>query len=360
VTDEPDRVPLLQRGTESLLRDFRAKVREKYGTTDQYVGFEFERMARYLLDEGDVGAARDAVDDLREALSAETREKKRFTGDDSDETRNVTFRVHEQIRARLLAFADADDRLTYRGAVDMVLSSYVTATPEERIRQDVETATEAVEDLTAEDETDDRDTTQRIIDRLTPNESEPLLAFRLSKFVEAADAEGIGTREYALSQYLPRVLDRTDLVPTNMPGNLLFISTEQAGAPDHGEVDPRLLPYAAMDDADKRRALKVTALEKAADKRSGRATVTVEKGRDVLGGKPQTRTVRTAYQELDEMDGFDYTEFRGPDRLRADIGAAQYAIGKHETALRIVGVDDPAPEPPTESGGEAAADGGGK
>lgn len=360
VTDDPARVQIAQRATDTLLADFKEKVREKYGQTRHYAGFEFERMARYLLDMDDLGEVRAAVDDLRDVLSAETREKKRFSGDASARTTTVTFRIHERVRARLLAFADDDDHLTYRGAVDMVLSSYVSATPEERVRADVTAATDALDEFEDEDDAeDDRDTTQRIIDRLSPADN-CLHAFRLSEFVEAADAEGIGTREYALSRYLPRVLDRGGLVPIRNGADPLFMSTTQASTPDHEEIDPRLLPYEAMDDADKRLALKITALEKAADGRNGRATLSVEKGRDILGGKPQTRTVRTAYQEIGETDGFDYTELRGPDRLVADVGDAQYGIHTHETALRIVGLDDPGSDPSAGTHGQAAADGGGK
>lgn len=191
-------------------------------------------------------------------------------------------------------------------------------------------------------------TTEQIADRLDDQ-------FRLEDFLEAAEAAGVGTKKYALQQYLPKVLDELDVYPH--PGDTdLFVPTESATIPE--TPDPATLPYQAMDDQDKRTVLKTAALRKVGNTSTGMAKFTANDAVDALGGRPRHSTVRPLLQDIaHDSEGFVYDA--NVPGLRVNQDDAVQADYDNETALTIVGwldEDDPEPESTADSTDEWITD----
>ena len=137
--------------------------------------------------------------------------------------------------------------------------------------------------------------------------------FRLSEFVEAAEAVGVTTRKYAIENYLLDILDWTETVPyPNNPRR--FIPKTAVDAPEN--PNPANLPYYAMNDEEMRVAIQVAGVRKAWSN-GGRARFPVEEGVDILSGEgsPRHKTVRSAMREAATFDGFRFDNGDNPGLL---------------------------------------------
>ncbi len=143
-------------------------------------------------------------------------------------------------------------------------------------------------------------------------------SFRLSEFLSAAETVGLTTKKYAIGEFLPDVLDRTETVAH--PGNPeVFIPQTAESAPDH--PNPANLPYYAMTDEQKRVGIQVAAIRKAWSN-GGRARLAVGEGADILAGvgSPRHKTVRAAMRDAEQRaEGFWYDSRK--NALTVDMGA---------------------------------------
>lgn len=203
-------------------------------------------------------------------------------------------------------------------------------------------------------EDSDKSKAERIADRLGDSSTR---AFTRAEFLEAAEAEGITTTKYALQEYLPGVLDLTDVHPA--PANPdRFVPQDHSAI---GEVpDPRNLPYHAMSEADQRLAIKTEALRMAKRGDFNKARFSASEGVDVLGGRPNHETVRARMREIAHEspdNGYRYDSDAG--ELCVLANDAQAANGDNEQALRILGLDadtDPAPAETDDDGDDGETD----
>lgn len=121
------------------------------------------------------------------------------------------------------------------------------------------------------------------------------------------------------------------------PGNPeRFIPRESSTIPS--TPDPGLLPYHALDDTEKRLALKAAALRKVRDHSRTSVKFTVSDGIDALNGRPRHSTVRPLLQDIaDEVDrnGFDYDADLPGLKVHAKQALASKSV--NEDALIISG-----------------------
>ncbi|MFB6121172.1 MAG: hypothetical protein ABEJ68_08675 [Halobacteriaceae archaeon] len=321
-----DRVALNFRVSQDAKTAFDAAVADEYGTSDSYAGFVLERELRAELGQGHVATVREAVEDLAESIENTSREKDErqstpeyFSARNGDTT-VVRYRVAEDIRDAIKE--QQSDAFRSAGEfVEAVMMRYAE-TDGELVRI-AETVNDLAEELAYQDD-DEMTTTDRIASRLDDS-------FTQREFLDAAEKEGIGTKKYALEEYLPGVLDTKDVIPA--PGAPeTFVP--RGSASDSGPIDPARLPYHAMSREEKRTAIKVEALRELDQKPQRKLKMSPSEGCSILEGRPKASTVRSLYREIANEtsdNGFWFDD----GFLKVSGEQAREAEWVNETALRI-------------------------
>jgi len=323
-----DRVALNFRVSRATKKAFDAAVADEYGTSDSYAGFVLERELRAELGQGHVATVREAVEDLAESIDDTSREKDEdhstpeYFSSRNGDTTVVRYRVNEEIRAAIKerqsdAFRSAGE------FVEAVMTRYAE-TDGELVRI-AETVNDLAEEL-AQQDADEMTTTDRIASRLDDT-------FTKQEFLDGAEKEGIGTKKYALEEYLPGVLDAKDVIPA--PGAPeTFVP--RGSASDSGPIDPARLPYHAMSREEKRTAIKVEALRKLDQKPQRKLKLSPSEGCSILEGRPKASTVRSLFREI-ANETSDNGFWCDEGFLKVSGKRAREAEWVNETALRIAG-----------------------
>jgi len=250
-----------------------------------------------------------------------------FSHQNYSEKTRVAKHVDTALLERWKAHADEFGE-TYGEHLSRTLAYFLWGGQPRTLTERVDRAIEEIE----RDQDDSMTTAEKIADRLDEE-------FRLNDFLEAAEASGVGTDKYALEQYLPKVLDELDVYPHPVKTEL-FVPADSATIPE--TPDPGTLPYQAMDDADKRLALKAAALRKVGETSTGMAKFSANDAVDALGGRPRHSTVRPLLEDIAlDSDGFVYDD--DIPGLRVDRADAVRADYDNEAALTIVGWLDEEP-----------------
>lgn len=321
-----DRVALNFRVSQDAKTAFDSAVADEYGMSDSYAGFVLERELRSELGRGHVATVREAVEDLADSLDDTPREKDEsqsapeYISARNGDTTVIRYRVSEDVRNAI----EEQQSDAFRSAgefVEAVMTRYAE-TDGELVRI-AETVNDLAEEVALQSD-DEMTTTERIASRLDDT-------FTKREFLEAAEEEGIGTKKYALEEYLPGVLDAKDVIPA--PGAPeTFIP--RGSASDSGPIDPARLPYHAMSREEKRIAIKAEALRELNSQ--GNLKMSPSEGCSILGGRPNSSTVRSLFREIANEatdNGFWYAD----GTLKVNGKRAREADWDNETALRITG-----------------------
>ena len=280
---------------------------------------ELEEKVYALIDE--VGAKKEDLDD------GELDDEHTYDTGAITSTTRVVKQVDAALLRRWKRFADQFSE-PYGVLLSKHLSYFLWGGQPRTLTRQVDRALEEIE----RDQDDSMTTAEKIADRLDDK-------FRLQEFLEAAEAAGVSTKKYALEQYLPKVLDELDVYPHPVKTEL-FVPADSATIPE--TPDPATLPYQAMDDDDKRLALKAAALRKVGETSTGMAKFSANDAVDALGGRPRHSTVRPLLKDLAlDSDGFIYDD--DVPGLRVDRADAVRADYDNEAALAIVGWLDEEP-----------------
>ncbi|MDS0284715.1 hypothetical protein [Haloarcula onubensis] len=299
-------------------------VEYEYGQIDGYLSRAVETAMREAIDEHRYSPVEEKVRTLVDAVDAKK------TGEDSssfDPTEycgktRATVYVDKSLLARFKEYAD-NSQYSYGVKLSQTLLYHLEGGRPGSLAGQLDRAIEEIE----REQDDSMTTAEKIADRLDEE-------FRLNDFLEAAEASGVGTDKYALEQYLPKVLDELDVYPHPVKTEL-FVPADSATIPE--TPDPGTLPYQAMDDADKRLALKAAALRKVGETSWGTmAKFSANDAVDALGGRPRHSTVRPLLEDIAlDSDGFVYDD--DIPGLRVDRADAVRADYDNEAALAIVG-----------------------
>jgi len=316
----------------SVFEDHRDWAREVYGETDGKYAEAVKDAMREFMDADRYAPVEEVVDDVLDALphdgGAEKREESR---DETVEghpvggpTRTVGHRVDTDLKTEFRRFAREELDIRPGVVLSRALHQHYPygggRDRRTRLLDKIDAIRSEVEGRSA---TNGEDKREAIADQLGE-------AFRLPEFIDAAETVGVSTRKYAIENYLPDVLDRTETTPVT-PWR--FIPRTAANAPEN--PNPANLPYYAMDDEEKRVALQVAGVRKAWSN-GGRARLSVEEGVDILSGEgsPRHKTVRAVMREAATFDGFRFDDGDDPGLLvNAD------ALDTHglDTVLAIAG-----------------------
>lgn len=323
-----DRAALNFRVSRDAKKAFDSAVADEYGTSDSYAGFVLERELRSELGRGHVATVREAVEDLAESLDDTSREKDEsqsapeYISARNGDTTVVRYRVSEEIRDAVKE--QQSDAFRSAGEFVEAVMTRHAETDGELVRI-AETVNDLAEELAHQDD-DEMTTTDRIASRLDDT-------FTKQESLDAAKKEGIGTKKYALEEYLPDVLDAKDVIPA--PGAPeTFVP--RGSASDSGPIDPARLPYHAMSREEKRTAIKVEALRKLDQKPQRKLKMSPSEGCSILEGRPKASTVRSLFREIANEasdNGFWYVD----GTLKVNGKRAREADWDNETALRITG-----------------------
>lgn len=286
----------------SVFEDHRDWAREVYGETDGKYAVAVEDAIREFMHADRYAPVEEVVDDVLDALSHDGGAKKREVEGHpvGGRTRTVGHRVDTDLKAEFRRFAREELDVRPGVALSHALHEHYPygggRDRRTRLLDKLDAIRSAVEGRSA---TPGEETREAIVDRLGES-------FRLSEFVEAAEAVGLSTRKYVIENYLPEILDRTETVP--YPNNpRVFIPRTAVNAPEN--PNPANLPYYAMDYEEKRVALQVAGVRKAWSN-GGRTRLTVEEGVDILSGEgsPLHKTVRSVMREATKFDGFQFDD----------------------------------------------------
>jgi hypothetical protein len=351
------RVPLGAEVSAKVYDDLRDVAIDKYGETSGNVGRVAERALEEFLGTDRYGQVEERLDDLldREDLEVPTGAAKKTEAEARDrdgETTQVGARVRPELKERAKEQAHEWDIPLY-DLVTRAFREYVYGGRADRLLDKLDRLEDAIDetvadDELAEDDVDDepKSTAGKIADRLGEKTADrPNPGFKLEEFLEVAEAEGVTTEKYAVKKYLPKILDITETAP--QPGNSsLFRPIDDL--PDHR--DPSNLPYHAMDDVQKREAIKIDAIRQAVDSRSQLTKYDATDAVEALGGHPRATTVRPLMREISEEspeNGFEYKSNKGV--LVVDPEQAQFANYDNENALLVLGLidEDDTTEPTT-------------
>lgn len=320
-------------------------VDQEYGQIDGYLSRAVETAMREAIDEHRYARVEEKVQRLVETFDAKKTEDENssFSPSEYSGKTRATVYVDKSLLARYKEFVD-NSQYCYGVKLSHTLYYYLQGGRPASVAGQLDRVIEEIK----REQDDSMSTTDEIVDRLGER-------FSRGEFLEAADAAGVGTKKYALEQYLPKILDRMDVYPH--PGKPeLFIPRESATIPE--TPDPGTLPYQTMDDGDKRLALKAGALRAAGESSSGYAKFTVADAVDVLDGRPRHSTVRPLLREIaaeSTENGFVFDD--DVPGLRVDRTEACAADYDNEAALEIVGwlADTTTPEETSEDSATSAS-----
>jgi len=321
------RVPINLRIGKRVKRVYDHAVAEKYGDHSAYGGFTLEEELRAYLDLGDIATVWDGVMEVADALDVEGREKERTEKPPRKETTVCRYQVAKEVREQIIRTAEQEDYRSPGQFVEQIMWNY--ATMDGRLGRLADKLEDVVDEV-ADQESAEADTkAERIASRLDE-------AFEKDEFLAAAAEEGVTTTRYAVSEYLPTVMEIKDVYPT--PHNSDQFVPRDSSVID--EVpDPAVLPYQAMTDEDKRLAIKAEALREVERGANTNAKLTAGDGVDVLGGRPNQSTVRALMRDIaaeSDQNGFRYDSGEGALAvLGQEALAADY---DNEDALHIAGL----------------------
>lgn len=346
-----ERVPLDVRVSVVAKERFETALRDEYGAENSYGGFVLEQELRTVLDRGDIAAVRDAVESVADALDVEGCEKKSSERPSREETVVVRYRVSKDVRDEIMELIqpqDSDEYGDYRSPGEFVESiMWRYAESGSRLSRVVEKLDDIHDAVEAEQETESMSTTEEIATQLGDQ-------FNRGDFLEAASAAGVGTEKYALSEYLPKVLDEMDAYAHPDQGGELFVPRDSDMVPD--TPDPATLPYQAMDDADKRLALKTEAIRKVGEAESSHYKFTVSEAIDTLHGRPRPSTVRPLLRDIanEGENGLIFDD--DIPGLTVSIQDARVATDRNDVALAILGWEEAGVETDASAPSEETAD----
>jgi hypothetical protein len=330
-----ERVPLNLRVHPTVKEAYDDELIEKYGVKRPYAGIEVEREARREFCDGEIGDLAEAVDDVLDETEASPRKKDLPPTPTGGDTVVVRYRVHEDVRAAIMQRADEGTRTAGEIVGGLMWDYALRGGIDEKLRRKLE----AARDELAEDDVDDepKSTAGKIADRL----GDP---FTLDEFHDAAEAEGVGTPSYRVETYLPKVLEITGTVPVPTRKRDEFIRESAVS----GHQNPAYLPYPAMDDDDKRLAIKAEALRRAANlsDRNG-IKFDATDAREALGGRAPSSLIKRLFREI--ADDVPDDRYGGPEiRYKPDEGVLSVSkrkleknSGDHLEALKVAGVIEP-------------------
>jgi hypothetical protein len=335
VVSVAERVQLDLRVSTAVKERYEIALRDEYGENNSYGGFVLEQELRTVLGRGDIATVWEAVQDVADALDVRGCEKKSSERPTREETVVVRYRIAEDVRKEIMELVEpqtGDEFGDFRSAgefVESIMWRYAESGGRlSRVAEKLDEVRDAVE---TDQEAESMSTTEEIADRLSEQ-------FTREDFLKAADAAGVGTEKYALSEYLPKVLDEKDAYAHPENGEL-FVPSDSSVVPD--TPDPATLPYQAMDDADKRLALKTEAIRKVGEAESSYYKFSVSEAIDTLHGRPRPSTVRPLLRDIAD-DGENGLIFDDDlPGLRVSIQDARVATDINDDALAILGwLDD--------------------
>jgi hypothetical protein len=344
-----NRVKLNLRVTREAKEQFEAALQDKFGTIRPYAGVRLEDEFRARLDEGELGDLQTAVDEVGGVHGITDREKKFSSSErDGSETAVVSYRVAEDIRARLLDYAERESWRSAGDYVEAVMRCYAAVgSVAERAIDRLDRVRAAGQRLVDDEISSTERRTRAIAEYLERDGGD---SFTLDEFNEAVSeaATGVDAGRYARLNYLPRVLDH--LSYTWHPRRAdLFIDRGVLQPAD--ERDVRKKPYILMSEDDRKLAVKIEAL---ATLSRGTGSLTTGEALDVLNGRPQRKTVNSILREISSCDGFRYEENRAGDKvLKIDRSKA---AANNPTAARLAGVVDDPDDPDDEATNRRAAE----
>lgn len=342
------RVPLGAEVSAKVYDDLRDVAVDKYGETSGNVGRVAERALEEFLGTDRYGRVEERLDDLldREDLEVPTGAAKKTEAEARDrdgETTQVGARVRPELKERAKEQAHEWDVPLY-DLVTRAFREYVYGGRADRLLDKLDRLEDAIDetvadDELAEDDVDDepKSTAEKIADRL----GDP---FTLDEFHDAAEAEGVGTPSYRVETYLPKVLEITGTVPAPTRKRDEFV--RESAVSEH--PNPAYLPYPAMDDDDKRLAIKAEALRRTANL-SDRAAIKFDAtdAREALGGRAPPSLIKRLFREI--ADDVPDDRYGGPEiRYKPDEGVLTVDKRKlkknsvdHQEALKVAGVIEP-------------------
>lgn len=344
-----DRVKLNLRVTHEAKEQFEAALQDKFGTIRPYAGVRLEDEFRARLDEGELADLQTAIDEVADVHGITDREKKFSSSErDGGETAVVSYRVAEDIRARLLDYAERESWRSAGDYVEAVMRCYAAVgSVAERAVDRLDRVRAAGQRLVDDEISSTERRTRAIAEYLERDGGD---SFTLDEFDEAVSeaATGVDAGRYARLNYLSRVLDH--LSYTWHPRRAgLFIDRGVLQPAD--ERDVRKKPYILMSEDDRKLAVKIEAL---ATLSRGTGSLTTGEALDVLNGRPQRKTVNSILREISSSDGFRYEENRAGDKvLKIDRSKA---AANNPTAARLAGVVDDPDDPDDEATNRRAAE----
>lgn len=309
-----DRVQLNLRIPSVVKQRYERHLEKTMGSVAPWAGTELERelRAQFEMDNLTVGSGRE--------ISRYPPEKISSVGVPDGEKKKVQYRIHPDVKNRLKQHAAQSN---YSSAGDYVARLLMVKISDTQPMNEDNRST-------AEKRTDE------IIESLRETVAEELVSFTLDDFREALDhtEASISGSDYAVENYLPRVLDELD--KTWHPNKAeLFVDDVTVGP---GPRDPGEMPYILMDDEDVRDALAVAACRGETVYDSNLKSLTTDDAHAVINGNPAPATIKNAMAAVEQQ----YEPFEAKEnKLLVDTRSEAWPDDdSHLDILEMAGVFD--------------------
>jgi len=301
-------------------------VQEEFGETEGYLSRTVETAMRESIGEHRYEPVEQRVRDLVGNVGAEkteTTDVSTFTPTEYNEKTRIGVYVDEALLLKWKKHVDQHLQYSYGVALSQHLEYYLQGGRPASLANQLDRVINEIKQEDNESQT----TAEEIIDQLDER-------FSLEEFHAAATNADVTTTKYAVSEYLPRVINEMDVQPLPTDNSRFFpISSNLVPEPPN----PALLPYHAMTDDDKRLTLKIAAIKAAVDTDSEITTFGASDGVAALDGRPQHSTVRSLMRDLDHEripNGISYDV--ETQELKIKYQKVEKSREDHEDALSII------------------------